>query len=155
LKKLVACLALKLINMEHENNIQNLKKGIYQYDIKTGRLLATYSSVEAIKNKEADSKTIEKACRGDLKTSNGYCWSYALAINFKQNCDKRKKQVFLFNKDGEFLSSFNSVAEASRKTKINKTSIAKCCRGEYKKAGNYYWEYKFKNNRINEKRSDL
>lgn len=131
--------------MEQNNSIQNLNKRIYQYDVKTGRLLASYSSVEeAVKILEADSKTIEKACRGDLKTSNGYCWSYALAINFKQNCDKRKKQVFLFNNDGEFLDSFNSVAEASRKTKINKTSIAKCCRGEYKKAGNYYWEYESK-----------
>ncbi|OEY71958.1 NUMOD1 domain-containing DNA-binding protein [Salegentibacter salarius] len=131
--------------MEHNDRIQNLNRRIYQYNAKTGRLVTSYWSLEeAAKHLDADPNTIEKACRGDLKTSNGFCWSYALAINFKHHTDKRKKQVFLFNKDGEFLASFKSVAEASKKTKINKTSIAKCCRGEYKSAGNYYWEYESK-----------
>lgn len=37
----------------------------------------------------------------------------------------------------EFLVTFKSVAEASRITGIHKSSIAKCCRGERKMAGDY------------------
>ena len=55
--------------------------------------------------------------------------------------DKRKKKVFQFYLHGEFIQSYKSVAEAARTTGISSSSIAKCCRGEYKIAGGFNWEY--------------
>ena len=41
----------------------------------------------------------------------------------------------------KIIGTYNSIKEASEKTKINNTSIIHCCSGKYKKAGNYRWKY--------------
>jgi len=88
-----------------------------------------------------DKRTISKACLGEIKNCAGYSWSYTLSENYKPEEDKRKKKVFQFYFHGEFIQSYNSVSEASRFTRVNSSSIAKCCRGEYKYAGDYFWKY--------------
>lgn len=119
-----------------------IKKNIYQYDIDTGVILSTfYSLTEASEFVGVDKKTISKACLGEIKNCAGYFWSYTLSENYKPEEDKRKKKVFQFYFHGEFVRSYKSVSEASRFTGINRSSIAKCCRGEYKYAGEFYWEY--------------
>lgn len=118
-------------------------KRVYQYHIQSGELLNSFWGLkEASKSVRVDKKSISKACLGEIKTCAGYYWSYGLSANFKPEEDRRKQQVFQFSMEGEFLVRYKSVAEASRKTNVNKTSIAKCCRKEYKSAGDYYWEYK-------------
>lgn len=42
---------------------------------------------------------------------------------------------------GEIIAVFDSVSSASQNCGINKTSIAKCCRGEQKTAGGFFWKY--------------
>lgn len=119
-----------------------IKKNIYQYDIATGELMSTFFSLsEAAQEIGVDRKTISKACLGDIKNCKGYYWSYFLQENIDAPVDKRKKKVFQFSLKGSYLNCFNSVSEAAKSTGINKSSIAKCCRGEYKYAGEYYWEY--------------
>ncbi len=118
------------------------QKNIYQYDVETGFLLSKFSSLEeASREVEVDRKTISKACLGEIKICAGYFWSYSLAENFQPEADKRKKKVFQFYEHGELVRSYDSVAEASQITGVNRSSIAKCCRGEYKYAGDYYWDY--------------
>ena len=118
-------------------------KRVYQYHIQSGELLNSYWGLdEASTAVGVAKKSISKACLGEIKTCGGFYWSYSLSENFKPEEDRRKQQVFQFSMEGEFLAMYNSVAEASRKTNVNKTSIAKCCRKEYKSAGDYYWEYK-------------
>lgn len=36
---------------------------------------------------------------------------------------------------------YDSIAEANRQTKVNKSSISSCCSGVYKTAGGYHWQY--------------
>lgn len=118
------------------------QKNIYQYDLETGNLLASFSQLEcAAIAVGVDRKTISKACLGEIKNCAGYSWSYTLSENYRPEEDKRKKKVFQFYFHGEFVRSYKSVSEASRFTGINSSSIAKCCRGEYKYAGEFYWEY--------------
>lgn len=118
-------------------------KRVYQYHIQTGELLNSYWGLdEASESVRVNKRSISKACLGEIKTCAGYYWSYCLSESFKPEKDRRKQQVFQFNMEGEFLARYNSVAEAARKTNVNKTSIAKCCRKEYKSAGDFYWEYK-------------
>lgn len=119
-----------------------IKKNVYQYNMEIGNLLNSYPDLQSAGNAvNVDKKSISKACLGEVKSCAEFYWSYILKSNFKGEADKRKKQVFQFTFNGEFLASFKSVAEASRITNINKSSIAKCCRREYKYAGDYYWEY--------------
>lgn len=41
----------------------------------------------------------------------------------------------------KIIGIYNSIKEASIKTKINNTSIIHCCSGKYKKAGSFVWKY--------------
>ena len=46
-----------------------------------------------------------------------------------------------YDLDGNYLAKYKSASEASRLTEVNKTSIAKVCRGERSHAGGYIWFY--------------
>ena len=119
-----------------------IKKNVYQYNLEDGNLLYSYSDLESAGSAvSVDKKSISKACLGEIKNCKGFCWSYQLSDNFQPEPDRRRKQVFQFNFEGEFIENFKSVSKASEITGINKSSIAKCCRGEYKSAGNYCWRY--------------
>lgn len=118
------------------------QKSIYQYDFETGVILSTFSSLlEASLSVGVHPKTISKACLGEIKNCRGYSWSYTLSDRYQPDPDRRTKKVFQFNTRGGFIDSFDSVAEASRATGVNKSSIAKCCRGIYSYAGDYLWKY--------------
>ena len=55
-----------------------------------------------------------------------------------------KKKCLQFDKDGNFISEFESIQEASRVTGIAHSSICKCCQhkpGHYS-AGGFIWIYK-------------
>lgn len=119
-----------------------IKKNVYQYDINNGNLLNAYTDLGSAGNAVSAHKTsISKACLGEIKNCKGFFWSYSLRDNYKPEEDERNKKVFQFTLNGEYMCYFGSVAEASNKTGINRSSIAKCCRGKYKYAGNFYWKY--------------
>lgn len=115
------------------------KKTIYQYNL-TGELKSTFQSLEeASKSSSISEESISHACVGDRKTSNGFYWTYTYTFDLKE--DIRKKKVIQYDFEGKTLNVFDSIAEASKATEINKSSIAKCCRGERKKAGNFIWKF--------------
>lgn len=115
------------------------KKTIYQYNL-TGELESTFQSLEeASKSSSISEESISHACVGDRKTSNGFYWTYTSTFNLKE--DIRKKKVVQYDFEGKTLNVFDSIIEASKQTEINKSSIAKCCRGERNKAGGYIWKY--------------
>lgn len=115
------------------------KKLIYQYSL-TGELESTFQSLEeASKSSSISEDSISHACVGDRKTSNGFYWTYTSTFDLKE--DIRKKKVIQYDLAGEKINVFDSIAEASKSTEINNSSIAKCCRGERKKAGNFIWKF--------------
>lgn len=60
----------------------------------------------------------------------------------KGTTNRREKQkVMLSNKDGSFRVIYESLSEAHRRTKINRTSITRACQRKNGKAGGYYWQY--------------
>ena len=84
-------------------------------------------------------ESISHACVGDRKTSNGFYWTYTSTFDLKE--DYRKKKVIQYDYEGELVKVFDSISEASKATEVNKSSIAKCCRGERKKAGDFIWKF--------------
>lgn len=126
-------------NGYNSNRGGGFKKIIYQYNL-TGELESTFQSLEeASKSSSISEDSISHACVGDRKTSNGFYWTYTSTFDLKE--DDRKKKVIQYDLEGEILNVYNSIAEASKATETNKSSIAKCCRGERKKAGNFIWEF--------------
>lgn len=134
--------------IEQYNSCQNgynsdrgggFKKIVYQFSI-SGELISTFQSlVEASKTIGVSKDSISHACNGDRNTSNGFVWNYT--ATFKLENDTRKKSIQQITLDGNIINCFDSIIEAHKLTGINKTSIAKCCRGERKKAGNFIWKF--------------
>ena len=62
-------------------------------------------------------------------------------MNYSNNCGPCKK-VIQINKDTkEIIKIYNSIIEASKELKINRTGISNCCSGRYKTSGGYIWKY--------------
>lgn len=51
---------------------------------------------------------------------------------------KSSNQIYL---EEEFIENFKSASEASRKTGISRTCIARCSRGERGQSGGFLWNY--------------
>lgn len=119
------------------------KKTVYQYSIYDCTLVATYDCLDSAANEVcADKKAISKACLNVNNFYRDFYWSYELKEPFIPNKDSRRKKVIQMDMEGNVIADFKSVSEASRSTGANKSSIAKCCRGEYKSASGFIWKYK-------------
>lgn len=119
------------------------KKTVYQYDLSDGSLLNSYDSLTDAGNAvNATKQQISSACLSVNNIFKGFYWSYMYTEPFSPTKDKRIKNVMQLNLKGELLTEYKSVAEASRETGVNKTCIAKVCRGEKHSSGGYCWNYK-------------
>ncbi|QNM85987.1 GIY-YIG nuclease family protein [Polaribacter pectinis] len=117
-----------------------IQKTVYQYDIITGSLIDKYSNLT---NAGAiiglNKQDLSKVCLSVNKVSKGFYWTYDFVDNFIPLKDCRKKTVYQFSLQGEFIVEFESISEASKITGCNKCCIAKVCRGERKSSGGFYW----------------
>lgn len=75
------------------------------------------------------------------KKYGGYFWSYDYREPFKPNKDARKKKVLYYNLEEDTVNEFDSVADASRKTGVSKSCIARFCRGERNPLEGIMWKY--------------
>ncbi|MEW4922634.1 GIY-YIG nuclease family protein [Algibacter sp. 2305UL17-15] len=129
----------ELYNQSRGGEIQ---KELYKYDAKTLKLVAQYSSLsQAAISIGYTKQALSKVCLSVNQKLDNYYWSYKCSEYHKPIADKRKKQVFQYSVDGIYVNNYKSIADANRQTKVNKTSIAKACRGERKTAGGYLWKY--------------
>jgi len=72
----------------------------------------------------------------------GFIWKYYInGDNIDPNVDKSKKKVSKYNKIGEYICTYNSLAEASRDTGIDRASINHCAIGNRKTCGGFCWSY--------------
>lgn len=116
------------------------QKLVYQYN-EDGILIETYNSLSEIKETLGiDKQRISSACLNSTMY-NGSFWSYRLLEKLTPNTDKRIKTVIQFTLNREFITTFKSASEASRKTGISKTCITRCCRGERENSGGFIWNY--------------
>lgn len=129
----------KLFNEDRGGGIQ---KTVYCYNTKDGGLLTKYASLEEASSFVNSTKQqISRACINKVQHKN-YFWSYMLETPFQPKKDNRLKKVIQYSyPSGRVMNVFRSVSEASKITGINKTSIAKVCRGERRKSGECFWSY--------------
>lgn len=53
----------------------------------------------------------------------------------------RRRKVCQFDKNNNLISIYESALDASRQTNIDSASIRKCCYGQRKSAGGYFWYF--------------
>lgn len=89
---------------------------------------------------------ISKACLGEIKTAKSFIWRYE-EVNFTKeeliytNENKKRRKVIQYDKEGKYLNTFESLADAYRETGISDSTISSCCRNKLKTAGGFIWEY--------------
>lgn len=128
--------------IKEKNGLDRYKK-IYQYN-KCGDYLREFSSPLDIENElNINYVEVQKCCRGELKTSSGYRWSYEKVdklppIQYKTNAIP----VIQFDKDWKFIKEWKSALEINETLNIDQSSIGRCCKGKQGTAGGYRWKYK-------------
>lgn len=135
----------KYDSMENGYNLDcggGFKKTVYQYNKKDGSLVNSFDSLDDAANSINSTKQhISRACLNVNNTYGGYFWSYDYKEPFEPKKDERKKMVYQFDKDDNWVASYNSVAEASRKTGFSKSCIARVCRGEREQTHGHIFRY--------------
>jgi hypothetical protein len=133
------------------------QKAICQYTM-SGELIAEYPSlINACQITGANPGSVSHACNGKRKAVNGYLWKYKndgteLIIPVRHKTTKlaksKKISVDQYDKEGNLIASYDSIAEAHAKTGINAACICLCCKGDNstanikrKTAGGYVWKY--------------
>ncbi|MAY88112.1 MAG: endonuclease [Pseudooceanicola sp.] len=119
------------------------QKSVYQYSKPEGNLIQRFDSLQKAAHAVSASKSaIGSACIGTNRSCKDYFWSYILEEPFVAPVDKRRKKIIQLSLSGLKVATYESVAEASRKSGISKTCIARCCRGERENAGGSIWKYR-------------
>lgn len=111
---------------------------------KDGKLVKIYpSAAKASRSRHLYKRSIEKAIRENIPLVKGYQWRRYLINEVPTTIDgikeESKKLILQYSFSGKLLSSYISVIEASKKTKINKQSIYNAIKGKARSAGNCYW----------------
>jgi len=119
------------------------KKNVYMYNI-YGSYAYTFDSLQAAADWAGISKKqLSRTCLGKCKTISAFMWSYERVDRLYSEKDARMKKVDQIDLNGNIVNSYSSISNANKFTGINKSSIAKTCRGEHKTAGGYVWKFNY------------
>jgi len=133
------------IKMDADNLPPVIRSPVCCFD-KDGSLLNSFDSIEdASIFYDIKGPSITAACKYIIRTAGGLFWSYTGNSPIIRPKKKYKRSncraVCSYNKHGDLLRKFLSIAEASRFYGINNSSILNACKGTNKSSGGYYWSY--------------
>lgn len=133
---------MKVETIDHLKN-KNTKK-IIRYDLNGEKIDEFNSLREAERITGINHGNISKCCTGKFKHSGGFIFRFENdECNYtisKPNAIKKK--VIEVDLNGVIINEYNSVSEASKKTKIDGSNISKVCNGKLKKTNNKYFKFK-------------
>lgn len=123
------------------NKLKNgvLSKPVEQY-CKNGMFIMEYpSAIEASRVLGLNVSGIISCCNSNKKYSHcgGFQWKYK---NSDKIIEDIRKIILQFDKDNNFIASYDSITEASKKTKVSITSISNCLSNLSKSAGGFIWK---------------
>jgi hypothetical protein len=116
------------------------EKQVNQYDL-DGNFIKTWDSISQA-SEITPSSSIQHCCQKETY-SKEFQWRY-----YTGNIDNispavlKEKVVYQFDLQGNFITYYKSVNEASRQTKVSVQSISQVCLGKTAQAGGFYWNYK-------------
>ena len=123
-------------------------KPIYQYDL-NGKFIKEWESATIAAKEFNMSRGVITGCADKKKVKSksacGYLWSFERFDKIQSYTKKSiGKKILQYDLDGNFIKQYDSVADASRETKVNRPSIIMCTKGTSRRqtAGGYIWKYK-------------
>lgn len=118
------------------------EKEIAQYDL-DGVLLNVYHSIAYAARITGESKSSIQHCCSKLTYCNKYQWRYFDGnINNIESAKTIYKTVYQFDLNGNYITCYKSITDASEITGISISLISAVCTNKHHSAGNYYWSFK-------------
>ena len=111
-------------------------KIIIQYDLSV-ELLHKYNGIQEAE-KVTGLHNIGGCCTGKYYTVGGYVWRFS-GDDFNKYKVPEQYTIDMYDIDKNFIRSFSSIKEASNKTNIESSNIAKSCNMNNYTAGGYFW----------------
>jgi len=126
----------------YEKNFSKCRK-IVQYSV-NGKLICVHNSIrEAVKAVSgANATRIIRCCQRKLDTAYGFIWRYAEKKQTDTASLKKKRKVNQYTADGQYIRTFDSIAEAAKALPdASRAGIGFCCAGRLKTSAGYQWKY--------------
>ena len=120
-------------------------KPVDQFNL-NGKFIQRYNSItEAARTLNIDNSLISRCTSGENKTATGFMWKFAgNEIVDKIEIPKKKKGgklVDQYDMDGNFIKSFDSIAEAGKFINRHPSQISRCCNGKAKTCYGCIWKF--------------
>lgn len=121
------------------------ERKIKQYSLQ-GTFIREWDSLkeaEKYLNKPKAEANISACCLGKKNRAYGYIWRYSDDPN---NLEVKpltpyRAPIDQYTREGDYITTYQTIAEASKQTGIGDTSIGNCLRGRSKSAGGYVWKF--------------
>lgn len=111
---------------------------IYQFNKQSELVNWYYNAYHASKMTNIGEHGIRACIVGKQITAGGFLWSHTSTINIRK-CKKSKAVLQYLN--GVLVQRYSTITEAAKHNNIRIEEIVRVCRGKYKQAGGFYWEY--------------
>lgn len=136
-----------------DKNTYNLKRGgemvssaeqkqIAQYDL-DGNFIKVWNNMAEIGDSGVAPASSVSHCCVKETYSNNFQWRYFTGST--ENIEKvipKRRPVYQFDLQGNYITYYKNIREASEATGIDRTLISNTCTGHQSSAGGYYWNYK-------------
>lgn len=125
-----------------KNTSSAIQKQIVQYDL-DGNFIKIWNNMAEIERSGiAPASSVSHCCIKKTYSKN-YQWRYYNGST--ENISKvihRIRPVYQFDLQGNFITYYKSISDASKATLVNATCISNTCTGHQSQAGGYFWSYK-------------
>lgn len=135
------------------------KKQVIQMDLDGNHIAVFDGAFAASKALGIDCGKISMCCRGLSDRTGIYSFRYVddelnckaekvrqsrkskTSENHKKSWEGKRKEIFQFSLNGEFVAKYKNTDDASQSSGIAKNLILLCCNGKIKQSGGYIWSF--------------
>lgn len=125
-------------------------KGYDQYT-KQGEFVSSFNTLDDLRHQypHIDAGSLSMCVNHKIKSTIGFRWTWKdhplqrwnPARKPRECCRYRGRQVNQYDKTGDFIATFPSLAVAAVSVNKHPNTILECCKGRSKTAGGYVWYY--------------
>lgn len=137
----------KLTDQERIDYIHSLYPTLIYCLSKKGEVIKIYlTAQEAAKDNNLSFGNIISCCLGKRRLCGDYQWAYQRDIAQRLNqpvkeIRKFSRPIIQYGMNGDKITEWDSIEEASKQLKISNSHITSCCRLSRNSAGGYQWRY--------------
>ena len=131
-------------NIKVVNKVRHSRQ-VSQFTL-NGEFIKTFlSAQDAAENVSVDASSIRKNCNGQTSNSAGYLWQWGNSKKFereiKKDSKKKTRTISQYDKNGNLINTFDSIADGARAINGNYINIFNNCHKKTKTAYGFIWKF--------------